>query len=349
MVINALKKELIRLTLLICIVGLIFFCWQKYHNSALIQSMINLFEFSSGKLINYMGTDLIYQNSQLLSLNTATVKVLIIPELTFPFLISLFPLLYLYVRKYLLNFFVLISVVIYFIVRSAFITILFFAEKATDYQVLLNLLDSVRYIPFYLIIIYIIVNNPTLNSYYNKIKQRFDDILIFDINIVILLLILNSTPRILITLIYPELLDKLSHLILVISNFTFNTLGIETVVQSSTIHINENWIYLGHGCLGLGLLTMVIILIASTKTRILNKFIFISLLLPVQLILNSLRIDLLVIYYYYNWDLAIKPIDMHDYSNVFIYSLGFAMFLLYFFWFQDVKFGIKSTIKLNGN
>ena len=92
-------------------------------------------------------------------------------------------------------------------------------------------------------------------------------------------------------------------------------------------------------------MTMVIVLIAATKSPVINKLTFIIILLPVQIIFNSFRIDLLVIYYYNNWDLTIQSMDMHDYSNVFIYSLGFAMFLLYYFWYQEVKFGQKSTIK----
>lgn len=343
------KNELLKLIMLICIVGLVFFSWYQFQNSLIIRFIYELFELLAGQYVNLLSTDLMYQNSILMLNGIAINKEIIIPEFTFPFLMSLIPVLYIYVRKNFLNLVVFVAVLLYFIVRAALITILFFSETSKEYQVLLNILDTIRYIPFYLIALYIVFNNQFFMIYYLRIKDKFDDVIQFDINIVVILLIMNSLPRILITFTFPELLDFVTRLILNISENTFNLFGINTIVDNKTIIIAENWIYLGHGCLGLGLMTMVIVLIAATKSPIINKLTFIFFLLPVQIIFNSIRIDLLLIYYYNNWDLTIKPMDMHDYSNVLIYSLGFGMFLLYYFWYQELKIFRKSNIHLVSN
>lgn len=331
--------------MLVVIVGFVFIGWYLLQNEQRVMPFYKVFEFFTGGFIGLISSDLSFSDAGLLMSVDSVERGIVVPELLFPFLISFIPLLYIYVKKYMLNLLILILLFFFYIVRSAFITILFFSEASKDYQVLLNLLDTIRYIPFYLIILYVVLNNSFLKSAYQKIKVKFDEVLSFDINILILLLMLNSVPRVIITFINPEILNTISNFILQISQNTFSLFGVETFVNNSTILVAENWIYLGHGCLGLGLLTMVIVLILATKSPIINKLSFIFLLFPVQIILNSLRVDLLIIYYHKHWDLTIQPMDMHDYSNVFIYSLGFGMFLLYYFWYQEVKFGQKSTIK----
>lgn len=335
------KNELIKLTILIGIVCLISISWLMFQNGLIFNTILNYLESFTGQIVNLVSSDLTFKNSTLFLNEIPLNKKLVFPHLTIPLIFSLIPLLYIYVPKLVLNFIVLSSTIIYFIVRSAFVTILFYSEASKEFNVLLSILDTIRYLPFYLIALYIILNNEFLKSYYLNLKRKFDEVLQFDINVVIILLIFNSIPRIFITFAYPEILDSITVVILNLSHFTINLFGVDTYVNYKTIYLAENWIYLGHGCLGLGLLTMVIVLISATKSRLINKLTFIFLLLPVQLVFNSLRIDLLVIYYYNNWDLTIKPTDMHDYSNVFIYSLGFGMFLMYYFWYQDVKFIVK--------
>lgn len=339
-------NELKKITLLCCTVLLIYYVWYTYNDSSIIQSIIFMFYYLTGVVVNLLSADIVYENSTLFIENSSISKTLIFSELIIPTIICLISVLFVYVRKFILNILVLFGIVFFLIVRAALITILFFSEASKEYQVLLNILDTIRYIPFYLIALYIVFNNQFFKIYYLRIKEKFNEVLQFDINIVIILLIMNSLPRILITFTYPEILDYVTIVILNISHFTLNLFGVETYINYKTIYIAENWIYLGHGCLGLGLMTMVIVLIAATKSPVINKLTFIIILLPVQIIFNSFRIDLLVIYYYNNWDLTIQSMDMHDYSNVFIYSLGFAMFLLYYFWYQEVKvkIGCKKQI-----
>jgi len=330
-------KEFVKLIILFFSIFLIFYGWYGFQNYEFIASVSNIFNNSVGSIINLLGTDLRFQNSTLILNGLAIDKKLIVSGLTFPILFSLIPLLYLYVKKYFANFLIICLTTIYFISRAAFITILFYSDVNKNLHVLLSLLDTMEFIPFYLIVFYIIKNNSYIESYYLKLKKRADAVLQFDINIVIILLILSSLPRIIITFVYPEVLDAITVLILKISQTTFNLFGISTIIDFKTIYIANNGVYLGHGCLGIGLLTMILILISATKSRIENKLTFVALLLPLQLFFISIRIDLFLIYFYNNWNVYFHPMIMHDYSNLFIYALGFGMFLLYYFWYQDVK------------
>ena len=147
-------NELKKITLLCCTVLLIYYVWYTYNDSSIIQSIIFMFYYLTGVVVNLLSADIVYENSTLFIENSSISKTLIFSELIIPTIICLISVLFVYVRKFILNILVLFGIVFFLIVRSALITILFFSEASKEYQVLLSILDTIRYIPFYLIALY---------------------------------------------------------------------------------------------------------------------------------------------------------------------------------------------------
>ncbi len=249
---------------------------------------------------------------------------------------SLLPLLLIVYERVFKNIWVVFTISFFFIIRSALIALVYLLFKNEKHIVLLVLLDNYRVLPFLFLIIYIKNNSVLLFDFYSIINNKFEDNSSFSIfKTILFLVIFSPLARVVLTYINVDVLNWITSLILNISKFNMSIFNYETQIVDSTIFIDNYYIHLGHGCIGLGLMSIIFILVICLKGSMLKKIIFTSLFIPFMLILNSLRINLLLIYYKYKWNTFILEDNMHSYSNYLIYTFVFFSFIFLVFYISD--------------
>jgi exosortase/archaeosortase family protein len=191
-----------------------------------------------------------------------------------------------------------------------------------------------RSLLIYLLFVFKIRNNPTFLSFYRQINERMKSRLNYSIfTFLLVLIVLLPVSR------FFELIDLswLTNTIIGISQAINSLMGYATQVYDRYIILGKNWVYLGDPCLGIGVLLIFSYLILSIKSRFINQVIYVFFGIIFMIIMNAVRVSYLLIHIYktgyYDYET-----DPHALSNYFFYSIVFILFLIYIYWFQDIKF-----------
>jgi exosortase/archaeosortase family protein len=120
--------------------------------------------------------------------------------------------------------------------------------------------------------------------------------------------------------------------ILLISKFFIGLTGKSAEVSGRFIHLENNWIDLEYPCIGLGVFTLVAVLIFATKGNFKFKMIYLSGFAFVYLIFNALRLAVLLIYINNTYhEIGLNKLELHDNATYFMYVVAFAGFMGYWF------------------
>jgi exosortase/archaeosortase family protein len=282
-------------------------------------------------------------------LSTRSVK-LIIPSDAFKFYFIAFLSLVLVPGRYFENTAYVIFSLIFLIIRAAIINAIKLLYFNQIHNILLLLLEPLIFMPLFFIIVYILKNNPTLRILFDKMNQRFSHSLRFSFtSIILMVMLITPLPRVIFTYMNGGIMEFITHKTLNLSRFFLHIFNYNNVtISGKTIFLDHYWIQLEHPCLGIGIFTIISILIFSCKSHWLNKMVYFVILSPILTIANGIRIALLLIYFKQNFGLVnINLRELHDNSSNIIYLIAFALFLLYLFWFQDIDLvGFKKRYSL---
>lgn len=340
------KTDRVFIVLLLLLLG----GWNYILKTAYFEVLTDNYSYVTGKLSvlisSIFGQPILF-NPNLNTLTWSnTIIFQIIPGTLFLLMLCLLILVFVYSRNWLINIGFLLFFIVFLLVRSILINFTLLYFMGTNYSILIDMLDSLRYLPMLFVVSYFIRNIGKFKAVNTTVNGLLSANLIISLEkLLYFLVLLSPLPRIIIVLINDFVLVFWTNLILFISQYILSSFDLQTTIIDNVIHWGHNWIQLGQGCLGIGMLTIIFILLFSTRSKIENKILYFCLTVPVFTILNSLRIILLLLYLKNGWNSVWTAQEMHDNANVLFYLIGFLLFIIYFFWFQDVKLDFRGTKK----
>jgi exosortase/archaeosortase family protein len=250
------------------------------------------------------------------------------------------------VRQYKYLLLIIPSALLFVSLRAAAVTSIQFAFKNEIHQILLSFVDPLIYMPMLAMGLFILNNNPLIKPFYVKLRLKFNELLNVSLEMLMLLLILvTPLTRIIINYVDRGIIDQLTTLTLRISQMILGWLNYTTVILANFMYLDKYGLRFEQPCMGLGVVTIVLILVSVVKGKWLNKFIFLTGFFIAFIIMNSLRLAglLLVIKHFYSNGL--DTVFLHDTITYAMYLFAFLSFLLYYFWFQDIDFSkMKNKI-----
>jgi exosortase/archaeosortase family protein len=237
-----------------------------------------------------------------------------------------------------------LSTVVFIVIRAALIT--YIRYQTEGHLILLSGLEPLIYFPFIVIIWFVLTSNSFLAVFYQYLQKLFEPHLIISINkLVVLLLLLTPVPRIIMTYFNSASpMNALTKFTLEISRVFLELLGYLPHIETKLISLDRFWIQLEHPCLGVGVFTIIAILIGSTKSPLINKLLYIPLAFVAMTAMNSIRLSLLLIYLQSARDNMLDLVTLHDYATYFMYAVAFALYILYVYLIQDIKLSFTKKI-----
>ncbi len=263
----------------------------------------------------------------------------------FYYFISFILLLAVPIRKLPSGILLVLSTGVFIVIRAALIT--YIRYQTEGHLILLSGLEPLIYFPFIVILWFVLTSNSFLAAFYQYLQKLFEPHLIISINkLVVLLLLLTPVPRIIMTYFNnASPMNALTKITLEISRFFLELLGYFPQIETKLISLNRFWIQLEHPCLGIGVFTIIAILICTTKSPFINKLLYIPLAFVAMTVINSIRLSLLLIYLQSGKDNMLDMLTLHDYATYFMYVVAFALFILYVYLIQDIKLSLAKKIK----
>lgn len=270
--------------------------------------------------------------TDLLCIGQRCQKVILPEGAFFPYLIgftSLFVLLY---NSIVFATLVTISSFTFLLLRAAVITTINLYFKGEAHYMLLLLLETMVYWPM-VFIIYSILNKyelikPLYLKFETRFKERFD---VASYSLVMLVLIVPTLPRIIIRYLDKNLLSSILNWNLSLSAWLVDTFTMyPTLLDGKYLFIGKNWISLEGPCLGTGVMSIVIILITTFKSPIINKALYSILFVCAFLGMNAVRLAVLLVYIYEKSQ--VKTLDktlLHDQVTYAMYVFALAAFIFY--------------------
>ncbi|MFZ4797020.1 MAG: hypothetical protein ACOYMA_05965, partial [Bacteroidia bacterium] len=257
---------------------------------------------------------------------------LIMPVESYRYFITSFVLLGLVPLKYWkasLN--AIVFVLLFVAMRAAIISFILLIYKGTVHHVLLVWLDPTIFIAMLVIGLYIVKQNNILNRLYISLNFRFSEIITTSLSsLVLLLILLPPLPRVLFNYIHSDIMPGIVSFILYFSKIFLGWMGKKAEVSGRFIMLENNWIDLEYPCIGLGVFTLVTILIFTIKGKILNKVIYLFFFALVYLMLNALRLSVLLLYINNTYhQIGLNKIELHNNATYFMYLVAFGGFLGY--------------------
>ena len=240
---------------------------------------------------------------------------------------------------------VIIFVLLFLAFRATALSIIKLIYMQTVHNVLIVWLEPSVNITVFVIAYTIMRFSPLIQYLYKLIENRINEHLNIGLTFIVFLLVtVPSLTRVLITYLFPGFLKELVHSILWGSNVILRTLGHSANISGKYIILNDNWIGLEHTCLGLGVFTIVCIIIFSIKSGLLNKGIFILVFFVLYNFINSFRLAMLLAHL--NQMEVIKKHDiqqLHSIVSLQMYLVAFIGIILFVLWFSDINFKKLNT------
>ena len=220
----------------------------------------------------------------------------------------------------------------------------------TDHNshIIISLTYTARYLLIWLALMYRIQSHSSAKAVMAAADLRFRQHFQLSLPLALLMLLTATSWMSLIdrALVYPDssFVRLLSTIILGITAWILHVLNYQPIISEYYIWIGQVWVYLGSPCLGVGVMTLFVALIAFIRSNILNKLLFIAAGVGWMLLMNSARIAYILIHLYKNGKYTLS-MEVHDLSNYFFYAMVFLLLLLYSFWFKDISITLNKTDK----
>jgi exosortase/archaeosortase family protein len=269
--------------------------------------------------------------TQLLSLSSKFTK-LIMPVESYKYFFTGFILLLLVpIKHWISSLSAIIFAFLFIALRAAIISYIFLLHKGTLHNVLLVWVDPIIFVPMLILGLYIVQNTTFLSLIYADIEKRFSEILNVSFSsLLFLLIVIPTLPRVILTYIHSDIMPGIVSFILYISQFFMHLIGKPTEVTGRFITCGRSCIDLEYPCLGLGVFSLVAVLILAIKGKLITKIIYLITFAIVYLVLNALRLSALLLYLHLTpKEKLLDYVTLHDIITYFMYLVAFGGFLGY--------------------
>ncbi len=280
------------------------------------------------------GTEIEYQaETKLLTTEKKSAK-LILPIDSYKYFFAGFILLIIVpIRLWKSSISAILFVLLFISFRASIISYILLMLKGTVHNVLLVWIDPTIYIAMFILGLYIMQNNDMLSRLYLNLQNRFSEVLTVSLStLLFLLIVIPPLPRVFFTYIHSDIMPGIVSFILHISQFFMHLIGKTTEVTGRFITCGRSCIDLEYPCLGLGVFSLVAVLILATKGKFANKTIYLLAFAIVYLVLNALRLSALLLYLHITAkDELLDYVTLHNIVTYFMYMVAFGGFLVYWF------------------
>ncbi len=145
-----------------------------------------------------------------------------------------------------------------------------------------------------------------------------------------LLIVISPLPRVIFTYLHSDILPFIVNFILSVSKLFLGMLGRNAVIDGQLIYLESNWVDLEYPCIGIGVFTLVAVLIFSIRDKLSFKLIYLSAFALLYMIINGLRLGVLLLYIHNTYhEIGLDKLLLHNYATYFMYVMAFAGFALY--------------------
>ena len=335
------KRQFLLLSLVLLIVCIELLNWQYVTQTLAYKGLDLAYTNSTGQLsvwiANLLGQFPTFDYLTChLSLND-NVKSLVMPTESYRFYLLGFILLLLVpIKEYKYSFLLLVTSLLFIALRAASISIIQLIYPQD--MILLLWIDPLIYIPMFVIILFVSEKNQLIKPLYDRICALFKPLLIVSLpTLILILLLVTPIPRVVLNYLDRGIIDGLTTMTLEISKIMLRWFGYETVVATKFIFLGKFWLQLEQPCLGIGVATIVWIMIVLIKSHWLNKAIFLIIFSLLFVIMNSIRLSVLLLVIKRTYLTGINKVELHDNITYFIYLFAFMSLLVFYYWFQDIK------------
>ena len=233
----------------------------------------------------------------------------------------------------------LIFVVLFIAFRAAAKTIIELIYLDSVHHVLLIWIETSVNIVLFFIAFSVVKYNNLLHRIYEYINLKFSEHLKYSLHALIcFLIVFHAVPRMLLTYFADWMLEGLVAFTLNVSKLILLIFGITTSISGKYIFLHENWLSLERTCLGIGVMTIASILIVATKTKLINKTLYLILFFAGFVLSNSIRLAGLLVYMHRHYDSRTMDLGkLHDDVSLLLYLVAFAGIIIYILWFGDLN------------
>lgn len=333
------KKEIIKLMVVFSLALFVLFVgWDKVLNSEAYQSFTEIYNNFTAKIATNFGSVLgieikYYAESSLISTDSHSTKLMMPVDGYKYFLIGFSFLVLVPLRNWNSTISIFIFILLFLALRAGFVTFMLLIYKNTIHNIILLWVDPTIFIAMLILGVYIVKHNLLLSHIYLNIEQQLSESLTISLsNLLFLLIVIPPLPRVIFTYIHSDIMPGIVSFILYISKFFIELTGKTAEVSGRFIHLDNNWIDLEYPCIGLGVFTLVAVLIFAIRGNFTKKILYLSNFAFIYLLLNALRLSVLLMYINktYN-EIGLNKVELHDNATYFMYVVAFAGFMGYWF------------------
>lgn len=226
---------------------------------------------------------------------------------------------------------VFVFVFLFVAIRGALISYIMLVYKGIIHSTLLVWLDPAIFIALYVLVFQFIHINDILRKLYLQLEKRFSEMLnISFAKLILLLIVIPPLPRVVFTYLHSDILPIIVNFILSVSKFFLGVLGRNAVIDGQLIYLDNNWVDLEYPCIGIGVFTLVAVLIFSIRDKFSFKLIYLSAFAVIYMVINGLRLGVLLLYIHNTYhQIGLDKLLLHNYATYFMYVVAFAGFALY--------------------
>ena len=264
----------------------------------------------------------------------------------FPYLVAYTALFTIIKHRLFLKFFVILTTSIFLLARAVLINYINIYLKGQLISVWMLEINPMVYLPMVLLVYTILTRNKFLHVLYQNFetifKEKFNVSSIF---LICLVLFIPPLPRIFLRYIDSSILESFITSHLLISSWIVETFSnLSTVVSGRYMFIGVNWISLQLPCIGIGVMSIVLVLVNTYRSPVLNKIIYSLLFTFSFIIMNSVRLALLLVYIYKTTGTkALDRIYLHDFVTYIMYLFALFAFMYYVLRFSEFRISSKLS------
>lgn len=321
-----------------CLVLLVNYNWFTMNVGS---GFSNLVGYIINRYADYYNLNLSYLYEHRLLEYEGITHRLVVPEgALLPYLLIFVFLLSYNIYKPLHSVLIILLSIIFLIIRSFIITLIFAVGLESHPTLVLLLIDTMIYYPLVLIVFYLTHYTPAFIRFYSSFKRIYQNQFAGSPFLLIaFLLILPSLPRVIPAYISPDFIPSIIHstiqhtaaLINLFTDYSPRAYG-------KYLFLESNWISLEHPCLGTSVVVIILILIAFTKSDFLNKLTFSVVFVLGFHVLNTIRLAGLLVYIYENPELLQSGrAFLHNTITYVMYFFALVSFYLYHYWYSQKK------------
>lgn len=342
------KIDIFKIIFLSLLSFLLILKWDSISNSFYFEEFNQFFDNFTGKITVYISkifdSEFLYSfDTKLLHYNSNSIQ-LQLPYNSYKyFLIAFLFLFMLPVKEWKSILLVVILVLLLVSFRAALIGLIdlkYFGIFKHDFRkVFIVWLEPSINIAVFVIFASILYYNSLLKNVLNLINTRISNS--FNTNLILiifLLIVIPPLPRVLISVFFPDLIDFFVKAVLNCSVLTLNIFGYDAKTSGKFIMLDSNWVALEYSCLGIGVFTMMLLILFSHKNSILNKIVYSFVFFIFYNAINSIRLAGLLLYL--NNISQLRKDGMyylHDFVSSIMYIFAYLGLFLYLFWFSNLK------------